>query len=77
MFGGVNPDKIRTKLGLPENSSVSDVRKELIKQGYDGVIVHQITDEGVIKNIEVVGLNPEQIKTKSQLTNIWNKANKK
>jgi hypothetical protein len=76
-FGGVNPDKIRDILGIPKTAKPSAVRDALIEQGYDGVIVNEITDNGIKKNVEVVALGNKQIKTKAQLTEIWNKAQDK
>ena len=73
-FGGVNPDKIRIELGLPKSATPSQVRSKLIKDGYDGVIVNEITDDGLNKAIEVVALNTDQIKTKEQLTEIFNQS---
>lgn len=45
--------------------------QKLVKEGYDGVKV----DRGNLQHIVI--FNPTKIKTKSQLTDIWNKANKK
>lgn len=44
----------------------------LKEQGYDGIIAKM--EKG---KEEIVVFNPSQVKTKSQLTDIWNKANKK
>ena len=43
--------------------------QELVKQGYDGVLIKEGNkiDQGI-------AFSPSQIKTKSQLTDIWNKA---
>ena len=43
--------------------------QKLVKEGYDGVKV----DRGNLQHIVI--FNPTKIKTKSQLTDIWNKAN--
>jgi hypothetical protein len=56
-------------------------QERAIKKGYDGIIYKNATDnvlfnpEAKPSDITVV-FKPENIKTKSQLTEIWNKANK-
>lgn len=53
------------------NENKDRLFKDVKKGGYDGIIVKdKISDENII-----VALNPSQIKTKSQLTNIWKEAN--
>ena len=66
----VNPWKFRISLWLDENASASAVRKELVKQWYDWVII-----KNEWKNIEEMVLNSSQIKTESQLKDMYNKAN--
>ena len=77
LFGGFNPAKIARDLGLPENATSKQITDKLKSMGHDGVIVNEITDVGVIPKAEVVVFNPSQIKTRSQLTDIWKKANAK
>ena len=85
-FGGIDPSKIRKALDLPTNSTSKQVQEELIKRGHDGVQLNRVYDTykngmptgtKLQKNVEVVVFRPEQIKTKSQLTEIWKNANKK
>lgn len=56
--------------------------EQAIKEGYDGYYFKPSAEDlksGYMQpyNEEWVAFKPEQIKTKSQLTDIWNKANKK
>jgi len=50
-------------------------------EGYDGVIFKNISDDVNEASLSpqdvVIAFKPDQIKTKSQLTDIWNKANQK
>lgn len=56
------------------------VREYLIKRGYDGYYGEDTSwikgDKAGTRFAETVAFYPEQIKTPSQLTDIWNKANK-
>jgi len=70
-FGAVHPDSIKNTLGIPKNSSAEQIKKALMDKGYDGVVVNTPYGE---KNVEVLVLDPNSIKTKSQLIDIWNKA---
>lgn len=72
--------------GRPEPGQLTDTIKQAKKQGYDSVIFKNISDnpgvsirpggEQFTSNHYVV-FSPSQIKTKSQLTDIWNKAQEK
>ncbi|MDG7050508.1 MAG: hypothetical protein JRZ94_04820, partial [Nitrososphaerota archaeon] len=64
------PKDIKLKTVSDSQAYAIDAQK-LIKQGYDGVIL----DTGISKHITI--FDPSIIKTKSQLTDIWNKANSK
>lgn len=77
LFGGFNPAKIARDLGLSENATSKQITDKLKSMGHDGVIVNEITDAGVIPKAEIVVFNPSQIKTRSQLTDIWKKAHEK
>ena len=59
----------------------SDWKKELKGQGYDGLLVKSSTEQFAgqeVKNPEIlVAFDDSQIRTKSQLTNIYNKAHGK
>ena len=86
LYGGVITDLkielenplIITKDELWKNGGLIDkynknpkYNQELIKQGYDGVLVKEgnYVDQGIVFDLS-------QIKTKSQLKDIWDKANK-
>ena len=66
-FGGVNPNKIRSTLGLDKNASVSRVTKELKNRGYDAVVVNEI--EGT-DAIEVAVLDPSIISDKPKTKDV-------
>ena len=51
--------------------------KGFIEDNYDGMIIPEDWDGGLGTIESVVAFKPEQIKTKSQLTDIWNKAHNK
>jgi enhancing lycopene biosynthesis protein 2 len=68
----ITKDELWKKGGLMDKYNQNPkYNQELAKQGYDGVLVKEGNkiDQGIV-------FNPSQIKTKSQLTEIWNKANK-
>ena len=59
--------------------ALSNIIKQAKREGYDSVIFRNISDhpENVnIKTNQTIVFDENQIKTKSQLTDIWNKANK-
>ena len=63
------------------DKSYKDIILEAKKKGHDGVIIKNTYDGGnPVADLEptdiYVAFDPSQIKTKSQLTDIWNKANK-
>ncbi len=64
----------KQKLGLPDwsDQSRAEIPELLKKSGYDGI---QIKGNGEVG--EIVVTNPNAVKTKSQLTDIWNKAQEK
>jgi len=64
--------ELKTKLGLKDFSTESKAKiPSLLKEkGYDGVFLKQGGEAN-----EMIITNPNVIKTKSQLTDIWNKAN--
>lgn len=81
-----NPYIINSKSDIPKidipNKTIADLKNSpenysqaftnyLKNKGYDGVI------DNLSKNKQYVVFNPEQIKTKSQLEDIWNKAQQK
>lgn len=62
-FGGVNPKKIRSILGLSEDASAGAVTKALKEAGYDAVIINEI---GGTDMIEVAIYDPSIIKSKEE-----------
>jgi hypothetical protein len=72
----INPNYINRKLNLSENSSSEKVTDNLIKKGYDGVIVNydNLNDfDGPNQGFEIVVFDPSKVKTKEQLMEIWDK----
>lgn len=64
------PQDLKLYKAVDSDAYKIDTQK-LVKEGYDGVKV----DRGNLQHIVI--FNPTKIKTKSQLTDIWNKANGK
>ena len=75
-FGGIGKEKFAKSIGLSENATAKEVTAKLVKDGYDGVIIDADFSSGLIKSYEVVVFDPKAIKTKSQLTDIYNQATK-
>ena len=73
-FGSFSQEKVIQGIreGKAHFAELPAIKKVLQKLGYDGQITSEVP---YAKNIGV--WNKEVIKTKSQLTDIWNKANKK
>lgn len=61
----------------PINEPAKRFREKLIQDGYDGIIIKSGNSADGIQDVQYVALKTTSIKTKSQLTDIWNKANKK
>ena len=61
-------EDIFTKLGIEPGDDITKTAKKL---GYDGIMAHT-EDAGR----EIVVFNPKDVLTKSQLTDIWNQANR-
>ncbi len=55
----------------------SDLIKYAKGKGHDGIIVSGLTEKGFNKGKEYIAFDSTQIKTKAQLTDIWNKAQEK
>jgi len=55
----------------------NDLKKQILNDGYDGVILKTDGDLNLGGDQLIMYRNADQIKIKSQLTDIWNKANKK
>lgn len=53
----------------------NDLKKQILNEGYDGVILKTDGDLNLGGDQLIMYKNADQIKTKSQLTDIWNKAN--
>lgn len=73
-FGAFSPDGLRARLGLPPKASAEEVTAALKSRGHDGVVIHEDTGTGIRKNEEVVVLDPTQVRTKQQLTDLYNQA---
>lgn len=77
-----NP-KIITKRGLLRDNQVAKDIQKAKEQGYDAIIYKDVIDpvlgdsEKFIRGDITAVFDAKNIKTKSQLTDIWNKANKK
>jgi hypothetical protein len=52
----------------------NDLKKQILNEGYDGVILKTDGDLNLGGDQLIMYKNADQIKTKSQLTDIWNKA---
>ncbi len=72
---------------IPEGNIDWQPGNELVNEwkraGYDGIVMKLRDTDSITGKVmdewvnEIVSFKPDQIKTKSQLTDIWNKANKK
>ena len=73
-----NPLRIAQKDLIVEMAKYDDIKKELQEKGYDGIVVAERKFGGGTKYptkysgfTETLAFDPSQIKTKSQLTDIW------
>ena len=71
-------DNIQTpvEMGGKGTKTTDQITKWAKQNGYDGVVYKNITDAGLYESsTDYVVFDPSKIKTKSQLTDIWKKAN--
>ena len=59
---------------IPNNKPAKEFRQQLLDEGYDGIIIKGGNKADGIADNQWIALKNDTIKTKSQLTDIWNKA---
>lgn len=65
---------LKNPLRLKDSNITQPIIDRAIKDGYDGIINELPANEKFPKRNEIAVFDPNNIKTKSQLTDIWNKA---